>query len=296
MVGTAYVLSTHKGPAQVGRLVAALQPAPVYLHVDLATPRKVASSICAAAAAAASVEFVPRVRTGWASWGQVVAAVRGAEMAARDGAAHVVHMTGQDYPLRSSADIDTFLAGFPGQSFIAWSPVPSPILGADGGVGRFREWHLPIRGKRAHIPVRRSIPAGLTPHWNQAQWCISSSLALQLASDLRERPDLVRYFRRVWMPDESFVATMAYSHRAESVINENLWFVRWPADSSHPDVLGAADVDELRIASARGSEMGGASRVKLFARKFDIEGDQHVLDLLDAVRTTPRASPRPSPA
>lgn len=217
-------------------------------------------------------------------------------MAASDGATHVVHMTGQDYPLRSTADIDVFLSAFSGQSFIAWSPVPSPILGPDGGVGRFREWHLPIRGKRVHVPVRRTIPAGLTPHWNQAQWCISSSLALQLASDLRERPDLVRYFRRVWMPDESFVATMAYSHRAESAINENLWYVRWPADSSHPDVLGARDIDELQRASEQGSGMGGASRVKLFARKFNIDGDSHVFDLLDALRNRPGASQRPSPA
>lgn len=289
--GTAFVVLAHKGPEQVARLVSALSPSTVYLHVDRRTPPDMAAAILDRSTAVGDVRAIPRVRSGWASWGQVVAALRGVELALEGGARHVVHLTGQDYPLRSVADVDAFLGAHVGSSFVASAPIPTPILGPDGGIARFNDWHIPVRGRRVHVPLRRKPPPGLRPYWNQAQWCLAAPLGRRLVECLRHGADLTSYFKRTWMPDESFVATMAQLIDPGSVINENLWHVRWEDRSSHPAVLRCHDVEELALASYVGGEVGGASRVKLFARKFDRHVDNHVLCLLDEHRSQSNGHP-----
>jgi hypothetical protein len=281
MAGTAYVVLAHKNPAQVGRLVGALNPSPVYLHVDRRTPGRLASAIASEAGAAGLVATLPRFPTPWASWNLVVAALTGLDRAVRDGADHVVCMSGQDYVLAGPHEIDAFLAGFQDCSFLPSTPVPTPILGADGGMSRFRYWHVPLGGKKVRLPLRRGVPRGLEPYWHQAQWCLASGLAEEIVAAWRRDPQLTRYFRRVWIPDETFVGTLAHRLGSSSIMDENLWYVRWSPGASHPDVLDETDLPDLLRATVVGSDVGGSSRRKLFARKFDVGADTTVLDRLD---------------
>jgi hypothetical protein len=67
------------------------------------------------------------------------------------------------------------------------------------------------------LRVKRRIPNGLVPHLGSQWWCLTrQTLSAILESPDRKAHD--RYFKRVWIPDESYFQTLArvYSRQIES--------------------------------------------------------------------------------
>lgn len=279
-MSAAYVVLAHKHPRQVGRLAAALAPAPVFLHVDAAV-----DEAPFAAAAPANVTLVPRHRSGWASWGIVAALLEGMTAAAAEpGWTHLMLLSGQDYPLVPPADIAAFLARHGGRSFMARWPLPSRLWGRDGGLHRVRYRHWALRGRRVVLPLPRRMPAGIEPWGGSLYACLARAAVEDVLALVARRPDVVRFYRRSWIPDEMFVPTAVMSSpAAAAVINESLSFIRWTdGGGRHPDVLRAGDLPLLAQAARGPSDVGGHGRRKLFARKLDASVDADLLDLIDA--------------
>ncbi|HEY8866552.1 MAG TPA: hypothetical protein VIM22_06435 [Solirubrobacteraceae bacterium] len=106
-----------------------------------------------------------------------------------------------------------------------------------------------------------------------SDWVDLSARAVHAVLDFaRDRPDLLRYYRRTFMPTESFFATALFSTPALDVSPRSRRFVSWPPGGSSPVVLGAADVPRVAAAGLP------------FARKFDATVDAAALDRLDAHR------------
>lgn len=285
-MGCAYVVLAHRNPAQLGRLTARLSPARAFVHLDSALDAAVVRGF--EAAVAAGTTFVPRHRSGWASWGIVAAALQGMRAAlACDGWSHLGLLSGQDYPLLPQAEIDAFLDEHPDTSFMARWPLPSRLWGPDGGMRRLRYRQLPFRGRRLILPVRRRLPAGIEPYGGSLYWVLTREAVADVLRFVETRPDVVQFYRRTWIPDEMFVPTAVLNSPSRAgVANESLTYIRWPSPGSpHPDLLGPADVPALLEATRGPSEVGGYARRKLFARKFDAERDPAVLDLLDGAAT-----------
>src|SRR5690606_975804 len=55
--------------------------------------------------------------------------------------------------------------------------------------------------------VRRSLPAGIVPHLGSQWWCLTRQ-TLSAILDGPEREEYDRYFRKVWIPDESYFQTL----------------------------------------------------------------------------------------
>ena len=86
----------------------------------------------------------------------------------------------------------------------------------------------------------------------------------------RENDRLVRYFRSTVIPDESVTATIVGNRPELDLAPIGLHYVRWSrADSGHPDTFEERDLEELSNCSAP------------FARKFDVDRDEAILDRLD---------------
>jgi hypothetical protein len=86
---------------------------------------------------------------------------------------------------------------------------------------------------------------------------------------VRDNPRVTRFFEHVFVPDEIFFQTIVMnSEFRDDVVNDTLHFVDWHAEPG-PAILRTADVPRME------------SSGKLFARKFDLEVDSHVLDVLD---------------
>lgn len=282
MSACGFIVLAHHKPRQALRLIDRLGTAPVFLHIDRGADEMVYRFLTAASATRDHVTLLPRSRSAWASWGQVEPALAGFRAAYALGLSHAVVLSGQDYPLVSTDEIQAFCADHGETSFMPYWPLPSDLWGGNGGIERLRYWHRPIRGRRFRIPVARKLPAGLAPHGGASWFMLGRPAMGDLLGFLAERPEVAHFYRHAWTPDEMFIHTAVLnSPSRESIVNENLWFVRWTPHSKHPKVLTAADGPALLAAAGQPSDVGGDARAKLFARKFDADADAEVLDVLD---------------
>lgn len=287
----AYLILAHQAPEQVARLVARLSTPEdvVIVHVD----RRSDLAPFEAAFARLPIPPVlvrPRVAVRWGGWGVVQATLAGMRTAVRQERpwSHLLLLSGADYPIRSTAEIQAFFAEHPGRSFLSWSAGEGhTYTDADrrgnerwrwtGDMDRLMSWCVTIRGRRwyvshdrnAFVPPRR-VPRGLTPYQGLAWWNLSEEAVRYCLGFLRRRPALRFYFRFVLIPDENlFQMVLLASPLRETLVNEDLRFMHW--DDIHPSTILAEDVPEMR-----------ASR-KLFARKFDLAKRPEPFEALDAL-------------
>ena len=283
----AYVVLAHKNPRQIRRLATRLSPAPVFLHVDSGVKAEPLQGFETAVADLPAVSFVARRRSAWASWGIVAAALEGMRAAsAQGGWTHLALLSGQDYPLVPAAEIDRFVDEHPDTSFMARWEMPTRLWGPDGGMRRLRYRHKPLLGRRAFLPVPRRLPEDVEFFGGSLYWVLTRRAVQDTLAFVDARPEVVRFYRRTWIPDEMFIPTAVMNSPSRAgVVSESLTYIRWASpESPHPDVLGPADIPELLEAARGPSEVGGYARRKLLARKFEAERDAEVLDLIDAAR------------
>jgi Core-2/I-Branching enzyme len=279
----AFIVLAHRQPRQVLRLIGRLGPAPVFLHVDAGAQPDVHRDLLAHADRYPSLKFLPRARSAWASWGIVEATLSGLRAAHGLSVDHAVVLSGQDYPLVRASEISAFSRAHRDQSFVASWELPWSPWGADGGMERIRYWHHPIRGRRFRVPVPRRFPSGVKPYGGSTYFMLSRTAMGDVLEFVKRRPDVARFYRHVWIPDEMFIPTALLNSQSRgSVVDENLWYMDWPpAGAKHPKVLRSSDAAPLLAASGKESSAGGRARAKLFARKFDAEVDASILDVLD---------------
>ncbi|MDO5529279.1 MAG: beta-1,6-N-acetylglucosaminyltransferase [Paracoccus sp. (in: a-proteobacteria)] len=61
------------------------------------------------------------------------------------------------------------------------------------------------------LGMQRQVPRGIVPHLGAQWWCLTRQTLQQILSDPR-RAEFDRYFRDVWIPDESYFQTLARRH------------------------------------------------------------------------------------
>lgn len=276
----AVVILAHANPRHLHRLVAALAPMPVFLHVDASTPDDVFAAMCEGLPD--TVRLLPRRRTGWASYALVEAELSGYRAALEQtDADHLVLCTGSDYPLASAELITATLEGYAGLSWLEVAPLPIKDWGPLRGYDRFL-WRNRVQDRsREWSPIPRAWPKGLRPAGGSQLKILARHHAERLLGVLKEKADLASYFREVWIPDETMVPSLLSSPftgvdlSGESVTGPSAWYIDWGAKPGpSPRWLGTDDLPALLAARRRAVPV-------LFARKFD-ESATEVLDAIDA--------------
>ena len=270
----AYVISAYKNLGQVVRLAERLtvERSTVLVHVDKKTEVREFQRFAKAITGLPTVHLLERHTCNWGGFGHVQATLKGINALLESDAefSHLVLLTGQDYPIKPLSAIERFFDEHGESSFMSYNALPSEWWSPRGGLDRieYRHW----RTRRVHIclPVKRAFPAGLEPFGGGAYWMLSRACTEYVARFVEDRPDVVRFFRHVDIPDELFFQTIVLnSQYADSVVNDNLRYIDW-ARGPRPAVLDAGDLPALRESP------------KLFARKFDVNHDAEVLDLIDS--------------
>src|SRR5581483_3969286 len=118
--------------------------------------------------------------------------------------------------------------------------------------------------------IRHPFRNGFECHCG-SQWFTLSRTAIQTMLRVAdERPDLLEYYRRTFIPDESFFNSLLLSRRELRIRFDSLRYVRMaPPWYAHPETLTADDLEPLTTSGAH------------FARKFDTRVDARILDELD---------------
>ena len=285
MTAPAVVILAHGSPGHLHRLVAALSGLPVFLHVDAGTSPDVHGAMIDGLPP--SIRLLPRLATGWASYALAEAELAGYRAALQEtDADHVVLCTGSDYPLASVEQITATLGGFAGRSWMEVSTLPIRDWGPLGGFDRF-VWRSQVQDRRRRwSPVPRRWPSGLRPAGGSQLKILARHHAERLLTVLDERPGLERYFREVWIPDETMVPSVLSSPftgidlHHELVPGPSAWYIDWGTKPSpSPRWLGTDDLPALATARRRDVPT-------LFARKFD-DSSTEVLDAIDAELRVP---------
>jgi hypothetical protein len=275
-----FVVLAHTDPFQVGRLVRSLAPAPVVVHCDLRTDAGTWRSMQNAVEGAH--QLLPRVRAGWGSWGNVEAELSGFRALLQvEDVTHCVTLTGSDFPLWTVPDLELYLESLSGSIF-DMRELPSPGWGKSGGFSRYNYRHWVWRKHMIRLPVRRELPADITPCGGSQLKILCREHIEEVLRLVRERPDLTAFWRRVWVPDETFIPSMLGSPqlcRSQApIVRQNRWFMDWGSGRStkSPRWLTLGQHYELlRRAMASNDQTR-----PWFARKFDSENSLNLLHKL----------------
>jgi hypothetical protein len=287
-MSVAYLIRAHQRPSQLERLVDQLSSprSSFYIHVSARTKNEIYAAMRKGLDGRGNVHWVDRVPAYYAGFSLVRAMLAGLAEIARSQPmpSHVVALSGQDYPLRPADEIEGFLAQHVGESLLEHFPIPTDRWAdEDRGLRRIRYWHferIHYRTRILRIPLlRRSFPAGLKPYGGSA-WCVLSDDAVRTVLAFpNTNPEAFRFFRHVMIPDEIFFQTVLLnSPLRDRVANEGIHHIEWPG-GSHPVTFGCADFPRLTASG------------KLFARKFDVECDAEIFELIDRELLAPPSEP-----
>lgn len=301
MVQLVYVLIVYKEPDQVIRLVRRLQAPNVQLliHIDRKADAEFTNRIMTSLGSEPRCHFIRREPVYWGSWGLVQVMLNAAEYVAERGIPcdFLIHMSGQDYPLRSNEEISEFFDAHRGRQFLEYFELPCEYW-VRGGLDRIEYYYLHVKGRHFTLPpfagrrrVRRAmelarrvvpigpraVPGGYRPYGGSAAVILARTGVEYVTGFVRTTlgRKVVRFFKHSMHPDELFFQTVLLnSPLRETVVNDELRYIEWPTfGGAHPKVLTVDDYPKL------------ISSGKLFARKFSA-GDPAILDMLDDAPVT----------
>src|ERR1700712_1548857 len=126
MTRIAHLILAHHNPAQLGRLISRLShpDADVYVHVDAKFDIEPFCFI----SKTPNVYFIQnRVKVHWGSYSMVQATVNGFTeiLATQKAYSHINLLSGDDYPIKSTAQIHEFFAQRPGRIFMEFETTDS---------------------------------------------------------------------------------------------------------------------------------------------------------------------------
>ncbi|WP_235857796.1 beta-1,6-N-acetylglucosaminyltransferase [Marimonas lutisalis] len=204
---------------------------PVVIHCDRNTPKADYAAFREALSDLPDILFSRRHKCEWGTWGIVAATQEASELmlAQFPAVRHVYLASGSCLPLRPVQELIDYLAERPRTDFIE-SATTADVPWTVGGLDEERfTLRFPFSWRRHRklfdryvaiqraVRFRRRIPNGIVPHMGSQWWCLTRQTLSAILQD-PERATYDRYFRRVWIPDESYFQTLArqYSTNIES--------------------------------------------------------------------------------
>lgn len=210
--------------------------------------------------------------------------------------AHIVLLSGSDYPIKKIKYIRQFYKDNKEKCFINYTSFPVSTLNF-GGMDRINcytfsflgkretclpyKWtkHLSWKGKlfnqilrlKAIGKPKRVFPYNWEPFYGSQWWSISQDANEFICNFLKANSTYLDYHQYSQLPDEFFFQSLllnAYPKK-ELIVNDNKRFIKFESKSSHPMFIDESFFEELSISD------------KLFARKF--QENSPILNILDEV-------------
>lgn len=273
----AFLILAHKSPGQLERLIRALEHPQFdfFIHLDKKTPisgfRHLEKN---------HVRFIRnRIDVRWAAYSLVQAQLNGmAEIVAEEKYDYLHVSSAQDFPLESAETIYRFFLGNQGKEFISCvdeNDDPEWWKDARKRVTKYHleGWRIPgkyrIQNMINSVTGIRKYPL---PHTivGRSQWfSITTDAARYMLDFVKTHPRVVRFFRYVWGADEFIFSTILYNSHFREQIRDHLFYIDWSEKKPNPKTLRKEDFEKL------------VRSQKLFARKFDMEVDEEILNLLE---------------
>lgn len=278
----ACIVLAHNDPVQVHRLVETLDPFPVFLHVDANADDDMFQAITDGMPD--RVTLLDRIPTPWATWGAVEAEIEGYRAAlAAPGITHVALLSGADYPIATMDDVTRMLREHPRDSFGATTTLPYSAWGRSGGFSRLRYRHWAWGKRMLRLPIPRRLPRGVDFAGGATSKILATAHARALVETYDTHPALVRFWRRSWSADETFVNSILNTPAfvpgwRDEHVNSPLWWIDWGgARKKSPPWLTIDDLPRLLTRQVDDDQLVPCT----FARKFSTTTSTDLMDALD---------------
>ncbi len=273
----AIIIVTYTSPNQTKRLISSLNNGDFdfYIHldikVDLETHRELFDM--------PNVYFIKkRIDIRWAGYTTAEAALNSLREINATGKKYdfISLISGQDYPIKSAAYISDFLRSNTGKEFMSFKYFNTEWTEAKARVEKYHFNDFNFRGRHRleqavnFIAPKRKFPGNMELCGKETFWTLSQDCAMYVVEYLDSHPKLRRFLRFTWGSDEFIFQTIImHSHFKSQVVNNNYRYINWPPVGSRPNIFVTADFD--RIMASDG----------IFGRKFDINTDENIFNLLD---------------
>jgi glycosyltransferase involved in cell wall biosynthesis len=269
----AYLILAHKNPNQLLRLANTLRGTDTYIfiHID----KRVEESAFKSVIAYDNVFFCKNRKTvNWGGFSMIEATMELiGEMAAQIGFPDYVHLlSGQDFPLNSNEYISNYFERNKGTNFMEYFSIPCSIW-TNGGLDRIKyKWNIDERGferkpKLRNRDLQDSIP-DVTPYGGSQWWSLTGDAVADIFNKCNQGSELYEFYRYTFIPDEMLFQTFLMNSKfKETVKNDNLRKINWT--NASPQIFKIGNFEELN------------SSLKLFARKFDENDDNLILNKME---------------
>jgi hypothetical protein len=277
----AYLITAYKEPEQVARLLTSIltDSDAALVHFDRIVKAEKFQSwkrVIEQKCSGKNVKVVSESRCKYGSFGQIDVLISALKYFEDNfDYDYFIDFTGDSYPLRTPEVIKKALGG-QDCSFIEFFKLP------------YKEWYMGglnrLNNRYYFIPrpsypyvwqfslprLRKSLPCGLEPYGGHGGLCLRRSHARYVTEFVEKKPQVVSFFKRVYAPDELFFETILLNSPFKSEIyNGSLLYVDFSEGTIHPKVLTKEDFGKLKASG------------KFFARKFDVNTGNYMLDLID---------------
>lgn len=224
MARIAYILLCHKDPegivAQAERLTAAGDF--VAIHFDARAPREAYERIRGALAGNASVTFAARrVRCGWGEWSLVAATLHAVRAALESfpRATHLYMLSGDCMPIKSAEYVHDVLDREDADHIESFDFFRSDWIKTGIREERLIYRHFVnertqkrlfygLLNLQKRLGLSRRVPPDLQIQIGSQWWCLRRRTVEFVLEFCARRPDVMRFFRTTWIPDETFFQTL----------------------------------------------------------------------------------------
>jgi hypothetical protein len=284
----AFIILAHKNPRQIAQLVNVLsvEEDDFYIHIDKRA-EAVFQESQQLLAKASNVFFAGRRYA--CRWGQF-SIVNATLSCLRDLCRrkkrydYVLLISGQDYPIKTLAEIKRFLQENQGRQFIEAFSMMEPNKWTENG-GAFQSgrrvfnWHFFLRGRHFHLPLQRKVPGSLAPYGGSQWWALTGDCVNYVMDYVETHPRIINYFKYTFIPDEIFFQTLiCNSPFKKEVTGYGLTYADWQNPNPFPPrVLTVEDFEPLKESNC------------LFARKFELGRSRELLALVNGMLQQPEA-------
>jgi len=201
------------------------QGCPVVIHVDKRADGAAFFDLVRRVSGQPRIHLAPRIACDWGRW-SLVEASRSASaylLAHAPDVRHVYLISGACLPIRPVSELVAHLDAHPDTDFIE-SVTTEDVTWTQGGLSEERfTLTFPFAWKRQRwlfdlwveaqrlVGFQRKTPDGITSHMGSQWWCLTRATLEAILAD-REAPTYDKFFARVWIPDESYYATLVRRH------------------------------------------------------------------------------------
>jgi hypothetical protein len=244
MTKITFIILAHENADHVIKLAKLMtewnSDARAIIHYDLNSSDAEFKKLKAEFSKSESVHLVnDRIRCGWGDFSLVEAVLKGLRLI-RDrkiACDRVMLVSGACMPIRPLAQLSAFLDAHPNMEYIE-------TFDADWIIGGLRQerhqYYFLVNHRRRpelfrrllaiqkFLKINRKMPSGLIPKFGSQWWTLTWPLCAKILEFLDNNPDVYRFFRTTWIPDELFFQTLAfYLVPSENMAGHNLTFYQF---------------------------------------------------------------------